>query len=171
MSLGITERQYRLFWEKVNKKSNDECWVWTAATNGKGYGVFCPVWKQLKTTAAHRISWFIHHNKILDATQLLCHHCDNSLCINPHHLFIGTQRDNVLDMHRKGRARGMFKTKTICKRGHPLSGPNLYSPPNGSKVCRICAKKSQKRWQTENKEHLRSLIKAWHVKNKRKELR
>jgi hypothetical protein len=71
------------------------CWPWTGkiATNGYGY---------LDNMLAHRASWLIHHGPIPEGLQVL-HHCDNPRCVNPDHLWLGTQADNVADMMAKGR--------------------------------------------------------------------
>jgi len=87
------------FWPKVDK--TDACWVWTANTNGVGYGlVFDGKTKKL----AHRVSWELRHGPILKGQHVL-HRCDNPGCVNPEHLFLGTAKDNMRDMRNKGRNR------------------------------------------------------------------
>lgn len=79
----------------------DACWGWTGATDGKGYGRQYSY--RLKHGApAPRISWEIHVGPI-PAGMYICHRCDNPICTNPRHLFLGTHADNMRDMHRKGR--------------------------------------------------------------------
>lgn len=75
------------------------CWNWTGATDGR-YGSMAVNGRQTK---AHRISWTLTHGDIPDGMFVL-HRCDNTLCVNPGHLFIGTQSDNLLDCSRKGRS-------------------------------------------------------------------
>lgn len=91
------------FWSKVEVGPPDECWLWTAALNEHGYGVMRPEGQRTGPTAkAHRVSWEIAHGEIPDGLAVL-HRCDNPPCVNPQHLFLGTQADNVTDMHAKGR--------------------------------------------------------------------
>lgn len=103
------------FWKKVEVKSVRECWLWTANTNGK-YGIL-KAGTGRANTYAHRLSWELKNGKI-PRGMLICHHCDNPICVNPDHLFLGTAKDNVQDMIRKGRG-GTIGIK------HPLRKLNV----------------------------------------------
>lgn len=81
---------------KVMRSS--ECHIWTGAFNNKGYGVFMDG----KAKLAHRVSYEIHTGVIPDGACVL-HKCDTPLCVNPDHLFLGTQQENIADMVSKHR--------------------------------------------------------------------
>lgn len=86
------------FWKQVKK--GDGCWIWTAARNNKGYGRFGVI--PGKGIQAHRYSFELHKGEIKDGLFVL-HKCDNPACVNPDHLFVGTNQDNRDDMCNKGR--------------------------------------------------------------------
>lgn len=90
------------FWDKVEVKDSDECWIWKGYINPDGYG-------QLdvggKTTGAHRVA--VRADGRDPTGKVVRHTCHNPSCVNPHHLVIGTQKENVQDMVEAGhQARG-----------------------------------------------------------------
>lgn len=95
------------FWEKVDKLG--ECWVWTAHRNALGYGVFGA---NRRSVLAHRMAWTLERGPIPNGL-IACHHCDNPACVRPDHIFLGTHRDNAVDMTRKGRHHAAISPQTI----------------------------------------------------------
>lgn len=86
------------FWEKVKK--SEGCWEWTGYCSKVGHGQFQTL---EKVDYAHRYSWVLHNGEIPDGLCVL-HKCDNPSCVNPEHLFLGTQQDNIIDMYKKERS-------------------------------------------------------------------
>lgn len=100
MSKQIKER----FFDKVSPEPMSGCWLWTGApsdnTKTGQYGRFRMNGKQRR---AHRASWELFRGKIPEGMHVL-HRCDNPVCVNPDHLFIGTNSDNVADRVEKHRS-------------------------------------------------------------------
>jgi hypothetical protein len=89
------------FWRYVQK--TDGCWPWTGSINNKGYGQLgISRGNRSRAVYAHRFSYELHVGPIPPGMGLL-HSCDNPPCVNPAHLSVGTQRDNMLDAAAKGR--------------------------------------------------------------------
>lgn len=95
------------FFEKIIK--TETCWIWNAAKDSKGYGRIGTGGRKGKDVFAHRLSYFLHKGEI-PTGMLVCHKCDKPACVNPDHLFLGTQTDNMRDCVNKGRL-NPFKPK------------------------------------------------------------
>lgn len=85
------------FWRKLDKSG--DCWPWIGEKSPEGYGQMTTPYGNIR---AHRLSWTIANGKIPDGL-LVCHTCDNPPCVNPAHLWLGTNLDNRADMVAKGR--------------------------------------------------------------------
>jgi hypothetical protein len=89
------------FWAKVDRSRVGRCWPWIGAKNGgEGYGV---IFRDGRPALAHRVSWELHNGPIPDGLGVL-HRCDNPPCVNPRHLFVGSNADNNRDKISKGRS-------------------------------------------------------------------
>jgi hypothetical protein len=136
------------FWAKVQKTNG--CWLWTGGKAGlrRQYGTFSVAGVMKR---AHRVAWeFV--NGAIPSGMVVCHRCDNPSCVRPDHLFVGTQAENVRDMHSKGRAavrRGeestaaklsesqVFEVLRLCRSGMTQAEVSRATGVNASAVSRI----------------------------------
>lgn len=88
------------FWRYVHKTEDGSCWEWLGHIEKRGYGVMS---YNNKRDKAHRISWRIANNQEIPKGMVIMHLCDNPICVNPNHLKLGTQDDNMKDCKNKGR--------------------------------------------------------------------
>jgi len=95
---GFWNRTEKKFWEK-SKANGHGCWEWTGSIDKDGYG---QIHLHGKTIRAHRFAYMLVNGETPDNKHVL-HTCDNPACVNPNHLWLGTNQDNVDDRERKGR--------------------------------------------------------------------
>lgn len=127
------------FW--LNTRLHGECLLWTGTKDKNGYGRFSLGWL-LGPFRAHRLAYEMLIGPI-PLSLVLDHLCRNPSCVNPHHLEPVTNRENI----RRGDGwAGLNARKTHCKRGHPLSGENLYETPKG-RHCKSCQRVRLQQWQ------------------------
>ena len=93
---NLPQRRQAYFWKKVTIAGPDDCWLWNGYCDPNGYARYGRL-------LASRIAFELEREPIPDGL-CVCHRCDNPRCVNPAHLWLGTQPDNVADMVTKGRA-------------------------------------------------------------------
>lgn len=145
MRRSIEER----FWPKVHK--TEGCWIWTAARDAGGYGWFGLPGRNGGSEHAHRVAYRLLVGPIPPGASV-CHRCDNRACVNPDHLFLGTDADNVADMVSKGRNRGAVgsrncharvseedipKIRAMVKQGHAQNEVARYFGVSAAEVNKI----------------------------------
>jgi hypothetical protein len=101
----------------IDRNNLSGCIEWPSYKNNFGYGYLK---YNKKIYLAHRFSYMVYIDVIPDGLCVL-HKCDNPSCINPSHLFLGTDADNVTDRENKNRGKKSSKRKFICKYGHKRS--------------------------------------------------
>lgn len=127
------------FWSKVNKDGPSHydlnpCWLWLGSKNDSGYGILRI---NRKTISTHRYSYIIHKG-FIPLGMKVCHSCDIPVCVNPDHLWLGTDADNAKDKALKGRAMNVNTFKTHCPQNHEYNEANTYISPSGGRKCREC---------------------------------
>lgn len=144
MADGVRPAEDR-FWSKVAFIPFHTCWEWIGAVGARGYGNFSAHGKSVR---AHRFSWELHNGSIPKSTTyhgtVVMHKCDNKRCVNPDHLQLGTQSDNIRDCYSKGRStmnvlNQRAKQRTHCKKGHEYTPENTSVSP-GYRWCKTCSR-------------------------------
>jgi len=134
------EDVWRRFFERLGPRN--ECWPWHGSKIKKdGRGVMSI---DNRNVTAPRIAWRVFHGEWPASGLFVCHTCDNPNCINPHHLWLGSNQENILDASRKGRLNG--QSKTHCKRGHPFNEENTIVVRGTARSCRMCQRMHQSKY-------------------------
>lgn len=138
------DRTSEIIRENFEKKviKQDGCWGWNGMTSPNGYGRMN---KNNKKIGAHQVSWIIHHGNIPKGMNVL-HRCNNAICTNYQHLYIGTQKQNIADAVRAGRARGfrtvlneaeVIEIKKLIKEGYSIKQLAAKYKVNGTMISNI----------------------------------
>jgi len=135
-----SEADVERFWANVHKTAN--CWFWIGYRS-RSYGAFYVGGE--RNVGAHIFSWVLHNGAIPEGQQIL-HRCDIPQCVNPAHLILGTQSENIKDSIEKGSHANLFKaeTRTNCKAGHNMSVVGYYRSMNGYRACKECKRETNR---------------------------
>ncbi len=156
-------------WLDAQSSEGNACWEWPWSPNTKGYGTIKP---KGKTMMVHRIAFGSRVSPIPGGL-FVCHHCDNPPCARPSHLFLGTQKDNIADMLRKGRGHNPLMeanaAKTHCVRGHAfnLTNTHVMIAETGRihRECRTCRRDKARAYRAEHADKVNAYQRQRHADN------
>lgn len=140
------------FWNHADQSGGPTaCWPWLGGKTGE-YGI-CRLNGAKVPERTHRVSWKIANGQPIPEGMQVCHRCDNPPCVNPDHLFLGTNLENAADCAAKGRNVMQRRRKLFCKHNHPLVGENILwriakrkDRSLNVRTCRICSRENLRRY-------------------------
>ncbi len=122
------------------------CWLWRGPKTGSGLYGQMHLLGFKRPYRVHRVAAHIYMGFDLDSPLFVCHKCDNGLCFNPEHLFIGTDSDNLLDCVSKGRHHEAKQTH--CYKGHEFAPENTYWQGK-KRSCKTCRRNTARQFYRE----------------------
>lgn len=140
-------------WERLhdmlaNIEFSDTCVEWDGYRNAKNYGRIAQP-KTNRKILVNRVALEFKLGRPIARGRCSLHTCDNPPCINPGHLYEGTNADNVRDKMARGRfvptghiRRANALSRDVCKNGHRWTEETTYTNPRGSRICRVCSRES-----------------------------
>lgn len=145
----IDQALYERIMRRVRKDEATGCWIWTGPawndrpSPGNRYGYMAvkrPEKKRWMSVGTHKAMWWAVHGRP-EKGLCVCHTCDNVLCCNPDHLWLGTHKENMADCRAKNRYH--YAKQTHCKHGHEWTPENTYyiptpGPYQGLRKCKAC---------------------------------
>lgn len=140
----MTPAQLERFWSRVDRSDPSGCWLWTRATNNKGYG---SVNLYHHPVGAHRVAYELLVGPIPEGLVLdhvVARGCTSRACVNPAHLEPVTNSENLRRTVFFNRANGR---KTHCPEGHPYTPENTYRQGNGARECRECRRERSRAYR------------------------
>ena len=120
--------------------SDSSCWNWTASKNHNGYGQININCKMIRS---HRFIFEYYYNVIINSTLEIDHLCRNTSCVNPEHLEVVTNLENV-QRGLTGKINHHNSKKTHCLNDHEFNKENTYISGKGSRECRVCHKNRER---------------------------
>lgn len=152
ISRGLTFEARCRFWLKVKIGNEGECWLWEGGKDKDGYGLFT---FNHHTVRVPRLMWMLRFGQI-EPGKFVCHACDNPICCNPAHFFLGTNQENVIDAVKKGRIKrkGDFNGRALLNSTqvleirslHPTATPKQLAKNYGVSACAIYDVLTRKTW-------------------------
>lgn len=163
MEISLEDKMRSMIFDWSEFESQTGCLIWRGKQDHNGYA---RIYYKGETTRVSRLSIMLFKGPIPDG-MLALHTCDNTSCVNPNHLYVGTHHDNNMDCVKRGRHKRGNKAKPAqfhkgrtnaekakgCANGHLWTPENLYMAPKGTRQCRIC----NSNWLINKKKKLKEL--------------
>lgn len=152
MAFSVSPEALEYLRKFTDRRGANECWPWTGTANSKGYGQlrFIAPDGSYRNVTATRVAWAAHHGKPFPSGMQACHTCDNPCCVNPAHIWPGSNSDNQQDAMRKGRKPSVlhYQVGGVCRNGHALTEETLVQRISKGKPSQRCLECERHSWRT-----------------------